>query len=354
MVRCGSCGEENPLRARFCLACAAPLAGAEGGRESRRIVTVLFADLVGSTTLGERLDAEAFRALQARYFAALRGAIERHGGTVEKYIGDAVMAVFGLPTLHEDDALRAVRAAADLAPALELLNGELDARHGIRLELRIGVHTGEVVAADAADRQAMVAGDTVNTAARLEAAARPGEILLGPLTFELVRDAIAAEALDDLALRGRDEPLKAYRLLAITGTEAHVRRLDPPLVGPLAQLPTLRPALPPAVKGPGCELVTVLATAGTGKSRLVREFLASTADRATILCGRCLNYGDGITYWALGEILRAAAGVEETDDPAAVRAKLDALVAAVRDAPRVAGILASVLGVAPEPASVAV
>ena len=314
-------------------------------------MTVLFADLVGSTTIGERLDAEAFRALQARYFAVLREAIERHGGTVEKYIGDAVMAVFGLPHLHEDDALRAVRAAADLAPALEPLNAELDIRHDVRLALRIGVHTGEVVAADAPDRQAMVAGDAVNTAARLEAAAEPGEILLGPLTFELVRDAIAADVLEDLALRGRDEPLKAYRLLAITGTEAHLRRLDTPLVGRIKELAALRAVFDRAVDGPGCELVTVLAQAGTGKSRLVREFLDAVRADATILRGRCLNYGDGITYWALGEILRAAAGVEETDDPAVVRAKLDALVARDRDASRVAGILSSVLGVAREPAS---
>ena len=306
---------------------------------------------MSSTSIGERLDAEAFRALQSRYFAVLHEAIKRHGGTVEKYIGDAVMAVFGLPTLHEDDALRAVRAAADLAPALEPLNAELAARHGIGLELRIGVHTGEVVAADAADRQAMVAGDTVNTAARLEAAAQPGEILLGPLTFELVRDAIAAEVLDDLALRGRDEPLKAYRLLAITGTEAHIRRLDTPLVGLEAELETLRAAFDRSASTPGCEMVTVLAPAGTGRSRLVREFLGSVAGEARIVRGRCLNYGDGITYWALGEILRAAAGVDEADDPLAVRANIDALVTVDRDAIRVASILASVVGVAPEPAS---
>jgi class 3 adenylate cyclase/tetratricopeptide (TPR) repeat protein len=315
------------------------------------VVTVLFADLVGSTTIGERLDPEAFRALQARYFAALREVIERHGGTVEKYIGDAVMAVFGLPTLHEDDALRAVRAAAELTPALEPLNGELAAHQGLRLELRIGVHTGEVVAADTADRQAMVSGDTVNTAARLEAASQPGEILLGPLTFDLVRDAIAAEVLEDLAIRGRDEPVTAYRLLAITGTEAHVRQMDTPLVGRLGELDTLRAAFDRAVSGPGCELVTVLAPAGTGKSRLVREFLAGVASEARILRGRCLNYGDGITYWALGEILRAAADVEEADEPATVRSKVEALVAADRESTRVAGVLASVLGVAPEPAS---
>jgi class 3 adenylate cyclase/tetratricopeptide (TPR) repeat protein len=351
MIRCGSCGEENARSARFCSACAAPLGPSEAARESRRVVTILFADLVASTTIGERLDPEALRALQTRYFATLKDVIERHGGTVEKYIGDAVMAVFGLPLLHEDDALRAVRAAADLAPSLEGLHADLEARHGIHLDLRTGVHTGEVVAADSNDRQSMVSGDTVNTAARLEAAARPGEILLGPLTHDLVRDAITAETLDDLALRGRNEPVAAFRLLAITGTEAHIRRMDTPLVGRVGELRVLGAAFDRAVGGPACELVTVLAQAGTGKSRLVREFLATIGDRGTILRGRCLNYGDGITYWALGEILRAAGSVEETDDPAQVRAKLDALVAADRDAPRVAGILASVLGVSAEPAS---
>ena len=262
-LQCGSCGEENPPRARFCLACAAPLDTNDGAGESRRFVTILFADLVSSTSIGERLDAEAFRALQSRYFAVLHEAIKRHGGTVEKYIGDAVMAVFGLPTLHEDDALRAVRAAADLAPALEPLNAELAARHGIGLELRIGVHTGEVVAADAADRQAMVAGDTVNTAARLEAAAQPGEILLGPLTFELVRDAIAAEVLDDLALRGRDEPLKAYRLLAITGTGG--THSPPRHAARRAKRRSSRRCVRHSIgasRGPGCEMVTVLGAGG--------------------------------------------------------------------------------------------
>ena len=181
MIRCGSCGEDNARSARFCSACGAPLT-AEGQRDTRRVVTVLFADLVGSTTIGERLEAETFRAIQTRYFTTVRAVIERYGGTVEKYIGDAVMAVFGLPTLHEDDALRAVRAAADLVPWLGELDAEIAERHGFRLQIRVGVHTGEVVAGDAAARQAMVSGDTVNTAARLEAVAGPGEILLGPVT----------------------------------------------------------------------------------------------------------------------------------------------------------------------------
>ena len=350
MIRCGSCGEDNARSARFCSACGAPLT-AEGQRDTRRVVTVLFADLVGSTTIGERLEAETFRAIQTRYFATVRAVIERHGGTVEKYIGDAVMAVFGLPTLHEDDALRAVRAAADLVPCLGELDAEIAERHGFRLQIRVGVHTGEVVAGDAAARQAMVSGDTVNTAARLEAVAGPGEILLGPVTTELVRDAVAVEALDALSLRGRDETLTAFRLVAITGTEAHVRRLDTPLVGRGEELAALRAVFDRAVGDRGCELVTIVAPAGTGKSRLVREFLAAAEPDATIVRGRCLNYGEGITYWALGEILRAATGVEETDDPDAVRAKVAARLDADADAVRIAGILSSVLGVSSEPAS---
>src|SRR5205823_11211744 len=172
MIRCPSCGEENPERARFCLNCATPLAGATPPPgEVRKTVTVLFADIVSSTSRGEQTDPESTRRMLARYFDAIRHVVERHGGTVEKFIGDAVMAVFGIPTLHEDDALRAVRAAHEIAPAIEALNAELAGTGWTPIALRIGIHTGEVVTGDAAASHTLVTGDAVNVAARLEQAA---------------------------------------------------------------------------------------------------------------------------------------------------------------------------------------
>src|SRR5438034_6853136 len=201
MLACPACGEPNPEGARFCLNCSTPLsADAARGRahETRRRVTVLFADVVGSTTIGERLDPEAFREVQQRYFDAMRVAIERHEGTVEKYIGDAVMAVFGIPQLHEDDALRAVRAAFDMQAALETLNRDIGARWGVELAIRTGINTGEVVAGDATSGQALATGDVVNTAARLEQAARAGQVLIGTETHRLVRQAVTAERAEPL------------------------------------------------------------------------------------------------------------------------------------------------------------
>ncbi|HEY6590326.1 MAG TPA: adenylate/guanylate cyclase domain-containing protein, partial [Actinomycetota bacterium] len=179
MARCSRCGEDNPARARFCLACGAPLAPAGEPREVRKTVTVVFSDLVGSTPLGERLDPEALREVVTRYYDRTAEVLTRHGGTVAKFIGDAVMAVYGIPRLHEDDALRAVRAAGELGRALEELNGELEAALGVRLALRTGVNTGEVVVGDAVGGQDVVVGDAVNVAARLEQAADPGEVLIG-------------------------------------------------------------------------------------------------------------------------------------------------------------------------------
>ncbi len=191
MVRCPECGEENPERFRLCGFCGTPLAAPIiPPREMRKTVTVLFCDVAGSTALGERLDPESLRALMTRYFAEIKRLIEGHGGTVEKFIGDAVMAVFGIPTLHEDDALRAVRAAVDIRAALQGLNATLETERGLTVTFRTGITTGEVVAGDPSAGQTLVTGDTVNTAARLEQAAQPGEILLGEVTQRLVRDAV--------------------------------------------------------------------------------------------------------------------------------------------------------------------
>ena len=233
MPTCATCGQDNPEGFRFCGGCGAALEHGEPAREVRKTVTIVFSDVTGSTALGERLDPETTRRVMGRYFDAMRAAIERHGGTVEKFIGDAVMAVFGVPTLHEDDALRAVRAAADMRAALADLNEELERDFGIRVAARTGVNTGEVVAGpDTGTRSVLATGDAVNVAARLEQAAEPGEILLGDPTHRLVRDAVRTAPVEAVQAKGKTEPVAAHRLLeVVAGAEPFARHLDAPMVG---------------------------------------------------------------------------------------------------------------------------
>ena len=258
---------------------------------------------MGSTARGERLDPEATRATMSRYFDAARVAIERHGGTVEKFIGDAVMAVFGVPRVHEDDALRAVRAAVELRDAVEI-------------EVRLGVNTGRVITGTS---DTLVTGDAVNVAARLEQAASPGEVVLGAETYALVRDAVEVELLPPLVAKGKSEPLTAYRLLALTGHEARLRQFDAPLVGRTRESRLLAGAWERVRSEPGCSLFTILGAAGVGKSRLAQEFLGGLD--ATAVSARCLSYGEGITYWPAVEIVQQLLKDEEPDDPG-----LDALL----------------------------
>ena len=295
MGECPSCGRENPGDARFCNACGGALeAVVERGLAQRKVVTILFCDVVGSTALGESTDPEALRARMQRYFADLRRVIERHGGTVEKFVGDAVMAVFGIPTSHEDDALRAVRAAWEMRAAIS--------GHG--LEARIGVNTGEVVVGG--DGETLVTGDAVNVAARFEQAAPPGEALIGAETLMLVRDAVHTEAVQPLALKGKAEPVAAYRLLdLLPAADGLARRLETPLVGRERERRRLWRDFEDAVEEQACRLFTLLGPAGIGKSRLVADFLDRVGDTADVLRCRCLSYGEGITYWPLVEILRA-------------------------------------------------
>src|SRR5919197_2844763 len=213
MPTCASCGAVNPEGFRFCGTCGAPLA--EAPPERRKTATLLFCDVSGSTALGERLETEAVREVMLRYFDEMRSAIERHSGVVEKFIGDAVMAVFGVPVAHEDDALRAVRAATDMLARLDELNDEFEGRFGSRIGLRIGINTGEVVAGDVSLGETFVSGDPVNVAARLEQVAAVGDVLLGELTWRLTRQAVHAEPGEPPGLKGKEKPVPASRLLGL-------------------------------------------------------------------------------------------------------------------------------------------
>ncbi len=303
--------------------CGASLAPAVPVREVRKTVTVVFCDVTGSTALGERLDPESLRDVQSRYFDAMREAIERHGGTVEKYIGDAVMAVFGIPRLHEDDAIRAVRAAVDMRDVLVELNKELERDRGVTIAVRIGVNTGEVVAGDPATRRALVTGDAVNVAPRLEERAAPGEILMSEATHRLVRDVVEAYEVDPVVLKGKLRQVQAWRVLRVQdATSAVPRRLDSPMVGRERPLAQLSQAYGAAIEDTSCQLFTILGAAGVGKSRLVDEFLSGVGEGATILRGRCLPYGEGITYFPVVEAIKEASGLADFDLPEVVEAKI--------------------------------
>jgi class 3 adenylate cyclase/tetratricopeptide (TPR) repeat protein len=344
--RCPSCGEENADRARFCQSCATPLGEADApAADVRKVVTIVFADVTGSTALGGRLDPEALRRVMGRYFDEMAAVIERHGGTVEKFIGDAVMAVFGIPRLHEDDALRAVRAAIGMRESLEALNADLELERGVGISARIGVNTGEVVAGDPTDGQRLVTGDAVNVAARLEQAAAPGEILLGAPTYQLARDAVEVEPVDALELRGKEERVPAFRLLAVSAdTPGHERHLDSPMVGRAKELSMLEHALERAVTDRTSHLFTLMGPAGVGKSRLVAEFLGGSAADAMFLRGRCLSYGEGITFFPLADVVHQAAGILDSDAPSVARSKLDAALADAPDRQRVTRLVAGLFG----------
>jgi class 3 adenylate cyclase len=334
---CVECGRENPDEARFCLACGARLEEAPALRELRKTVTVLFSDVTGSTAIGERLDPEPLRGLMLRFYEAMKEVCERHGGRVSELIGDAVMAAFGIPSVHEDDALRAVRASAEMHERLEALNEELERDFGVRLRARTGVNTGEVVVRDRDSDRALVLGDAVNVAAGLEQAAEPGEVLLGESTYMLVRDAVRAEHVEPLSLKGKSEPVSAFRLLdVLPDVSGFARRFEIPLVGREDEVLLLRKTFERSVRDRrGC-LVTVFGPAGIGKTRLAKELGASVAGEATVLTGRCLSYGDGITYWPIREMVVEAAGERP----------LAELLAGEDDADAVASRVAAAIGVA--------
>ena len=320
MLICAKCGRESEGDFAFCPRCGAELGKRFAPCEQRKTVTVLFCDVTGSTALGERLDSEAVRELMFRYFHQMRSAIEGHGGTVEKFIGDAVMGVFGVPVAHEDDASRAVRAALEMRERLGELNHELRSRFGSSLQLRIGINTGDVVTGDPSSRETFVTGDAVNVAARLEQAAAPGEILLGELTATLSH--AEAEKVAPIEAKGKAERVPGFRVL---GAPVGTARAEPPLVGRDEELRRLEVLVEEVVSDSRCRLACVVGEPGVGKTRLVSELCSRLGSRARILVGRCLSYGDGITYWPLAEIVRQAASIRDEDSREQARAKLEQL-----------------------------
>ena len=308
-------------------------------------MTLLFTDVTGSTALGEALDPEALRAVMGRYFEVARAAVVQHGGTVEKFVGDAVLAVFGVPEVREDDAVRAVRAAHDLQSSMVGLAAELRAEMGVGLTIRTGVNTGAVVTG--ADRAggSFATGDAVNTAARLEQAASAGEVLLGESTYLLVRDAVEVVEVSPVIAKGKAEPVRAFRLVSVDRTApGRARRPSAPLVGRERELRALGDALDRTVELGRGPLVTVTGAPGIGKTRMVAAFLEQASERAAVLQGRCVSYGIGITYFPLIQIVRGGAGLSGSESPEVTRHAVSTVFGDLAHGERLTDLLMPVLG----------
>ncbi|HJQ51553.1 MAG TPA: AAA family ATPase [Gaiellaceae bacterium] len=324
MVTCPACGQENPEGFRLCGMCGAALTPAAApAREERKVVTILFTDLVGSTARAEGLDPEDVRATLSAYYAQLRAELERHGGTVEKFIGDAVMAIFGAPVAHEDDPERAVRAALAIRDSV-----------GGELEIRTAVHTGEALVAlgaSAVEGEGMVSGDVVNTAARLQSAAPVNGILVGEATYRATRHSIDYQEAPAVEAKGKSEPVKVWEAVAARsrfGSDVE-QKLRTPLVGRERERGLLADALARARTEQSVQLVTLVGVPGIGKSRLVAELfqiLEAETELTNWRQGRSLPYGERVSFWALGEIVKAHAGILESDDAATAEGKLAAMV----------------------------
>ncbi|HLY36326.1 MAG TPA: adenylate/guanylate cyclase domain-containing protein, partial [Candidatus Limnocylindria bacterium] len=365
---CPSCGTINAAGAKFCGECGEALGAASPGAAApatpagavpatpagaspvaeRRLVSVLFTDLVGSTSLAENRDAEDTRDMLSGYFEAAREIVGRHGGVIEKFIGDAVMAVWGTPTAHEDDAERAVRTALQLVEAV----GQMEVG-GQHLQARAGVLTGEAAVTIGATGQGMVAGDLVNTASRLQSAAAPGTVLVGESTYRAALGAIAFEAAGEHQMKGKELPVPAWRALAVVarrGGSGRAAQLEPPFVGRDEELRTLREQFHATAREGKPRLVTIVGQAGIGKSRLgweLEKYLDGVVESIFWHEGRSPSYGEGISYWALAEMVRGRAGIAESDDPETARHRLGEMLAQfVPDAterrwiePRLTGLL---------------
>ncbi len=359
MLTCPSCGKELPGEFPFCPFCAAPLAAdqASEGQEERKVVTVLFCDLVGFTAASEAADPEDVRSRLRPYHALLRRELEGYGGTVEKFIGDAAMAVFGAPTAHEDDAERAVRAGLRILEAIGELN---DGDPALSLQVRIGINTGEAVVALGArpeKGEGIVTGDVVNTASRLQGTAPVNGIACSDQTYRQTERIFDYEALEPVAVKGKAEPLAAFRPLkprARFGSDV-TRTHATPLVGRELEKSLLVGTLERSAQQRSCQLVTIVGEPGVGKSRLCAELFGYLDDRPGLTRwrqGRCLPYGEGIAFWALGEIVKAECGILESDPPEEADAKLE--VALPREDPDFAWLkarLQPLVGAGGEPAS---
>src|SRR6266516_2075037 len=380
LVVCPHCGTVNVPAAKFCIECgtalvpkgestdplpelesATPLSRDAASTESklaapdeRRVVTIMFADIIGSTPLADKLDPEDLRAILAGYFNLMTEQIRRHGGTVEKYIGDAVMAVFGAPIAHEDDPDRAIRAALDMQAALARFNQSRQAQdpEATRLQMRIGINTSDVAAPGAHFRRRdfLITGDAVNVAARLQQVAMPDMILVGERTYLATRNVFEFRPLAPLTLKGKPEPIRAWvvqdfrrgndanHTYAITQHPRGIEGLEAPLVGRDLELTLIHATFARVQAERHSHLITLLGTPGIGKSRLVRDFIAREQEAAKctscneglsaprVLQGRCPPYGEGITYWPLVEILRSLLNVEDGESKEGLRQRLNEFV----------------------------
>lgn len=317
-------------------------------QETRKVVTVVSIGAVTSSDSGAPLDAEVHRSVMAACFDAVRTATERHGGTVQRYVGDAFLSVFGLPSAHEDDPGRAIRAVTDLGEAIAALNEE----HGdwaARISTRIGMMTGDVIASDSSEAPSLIAGDTVNVALRLGQAADGGEVLLAHSTVRLIREMVEVEAVP-LIQREQLAPAPVYRLVGVHDPATLSRmRLDAPMVGREREIRLLARALEHVTVDRGCRLITIVGQPGVGKSRLCFEFLAGVGESTRVLQGRCLPYGEGITYWPLAEIVKAACGILGTDPPEIAIGRINSALIDAADGEEVTSILSSLIGLSQRP-----
>src|SRR5437763_14822599 len=325
---CPKCSTSVPEGARFCSACGAALV--DRAIEERKLVTVLFADITGSTTLGERFDPERWRVLLQRFFSVMTSTIEAWGGTVQKFMGDSVMATFGVPILREDDAERALRAACQMLERLTELNAEFKAQHGVNLAIRVGVNTGEVMAAS---DQNVVTGDAVNVAARLEQMAEPGTVLAGERTWAAARDAFVFGEPETREIRGKSAPATVRQVMRPLADSLDRRKgMQVAMVGREQEVEALASLFHEAMEANSPRMALISGPAGIGKSRLVREFLnmaSALHPDTTILQGRCPSTGEGLTYWALGELLRRECQISLDDPAAEARERLRQKVEAV-------------------------
>jgi class 3 adenylate cyclase/tetratricopeptide (TPR) repeat protein/ribosomal protein L40E len=366
--KCPSCGAENPVGASFCIECGgaltaagpaavpSPAAPSEAPPEERRMATIVFADLSGYTAAAERMDPEAVKALVDRTLRRLGEEIERFGGSIDKFIGDNVMGVFGAPTAHEDDPERAVRAGLAMQDAMEEANRLSREKYGVGFSLRVGINSGEVMAGAVGDRYTVM-GDPVNVAARLQAAGRPDSVTVGESTHGETQETISYERLEPLALKGREERVPAWEATGVLAEPRRAARAQTPLIGRYEEAGLLTSLVERVDREGRPHLVTVVGPAGVGKSRLLRELMSDLSDSdhpPTIRRGQCPPYGAGIAYWALAEVLKEEFEIQDSDAPEAAWEKLGAgvteLMAELGDesaGKRNAALLAIPLGLEP-------